>query len=1647
MDTKTIIVTVAYGQGHASYLVGKNVSFLFKKENSDEIAVRHVETNSFGQASITITKDDYLEPFDFWIAYVTHNNLEKNTGTYDFTTTASTITFYPDEIGNIGISKLTIFEDRLSTKNGDLYVKFFKEGLLLDTYHDTLTVDGSHEPNCVINSDSVPALSSAGTVVYYVYYGSYEAEQNGMEFQLSGETGNMYYLQFSYKKNPGFYFNLTFLFLDAFQENNLLGSSINLYGTGNDSQYSYTINPPETFYAISGVSTGRDIRVSGTTNSTSYTFSNLTQPIDITANNTGFAKVLFTRDRPYAVYIPRIYDTFSELESPRDFNLKNTKVTLYNSSNQFIASAFTMSLDNETILVSTCALSLSATYKIEAKKWHYDTVKMNCRIGRPFNYYAYGGHYLHILKNTGAYTGDTGFVSYKKLKAITLEREEDVCMTARELNDYKNSFSGIDQQVLNDIDDDGESGYCQGIRKVVPSMQKTYQQAVNEENLAEFKKKYISPLHTISLDAQTSYTLPHELENEEDIRPTASYNDVHIEPYTKYGDDSKHCYVLDECIIPETTGDTEGYLTFYTIGNESEIILTKQGFPYEISLEFNYDSDGWANYTIGTPIHLYENENVKFRAKPNTILPPNFSKSENDYYQFNVSAKTYVKGNIKYLLNGNLNNAVTSTTSNYCFYRMFFRQEELRMLNFNDLKITFENAHDYSFSEMFEGCNNLKYGSDMSSITTAGGHAFERMYKDCVRLEKAGSLSGLINIEDSACKEMFFNCKNLKFAVSFGFTTSSTIGTSGCCSMYEDCESLNSTPLLTSIKHYNANYCCAKMFKGCKNIQIMQPIQSTEVGIASFYAMFSGCTNLVTSSLILNEEVDTYAGTASVEVSGCSHMYIGCTNLNSGAFRLQLEQLNDCCYQYMFYDCVKLKNSQISTLPAEKIPNYGYYYMFYNCQSLDDLKDIISESASTIGKYGCAYMFAYCKSLNFLVGTRVEQHLGPYILTKKYVVLSATDIGEGAYNHMFYNCDSLTSPSNIIICATTLNNHACASMFEECDKIVSVVDLSNITKIGYKSCYAMYKNSGQYLSHTKFGVKNYTYNDFVKKAFVIQNDYNLYFEDENTNNSYSVCTYPEYMDTGAYNNYTLSLLTNKASFSAIRGSASTITELPSEGNINGDIYTVNGQKYIWYEDRFCRLLSPIGTLPSPTYPTYQTYDVITVTGNSQYQTYILINDWIPIDLGASDYISNTFENMFYGSNVIIASMRINTRDLFGPHAFEYMFSNCKCLETGPELCDAAYFDAHPEIWRNVAECAFDHSFSDCTYLTNNLYISGHSFNKPYLIIGTYGRFSCRSMYENCYNLKHYTSVHPYGENGVSHACFQRMFANCFSLPEFEKLALSGCTNMKQDCYQQMFFKCESLKVAPKLPATTLYSGCYSYMFHKANSYSGTVSATYTYTAKKTIQRFYNPIDGYYFPNQTVYQTTGSSTFSENYYSDGYAYSHGGVNNVPTEQSRLSYIDGYAFSRVQDSISNLMAVNIPTVYRVKYEFGDDWVIIRNEDWSLHNGQTYVYSETGPNSVYRTGTTSVSYNYDTVVNFNFSHSSSTIVGVYDTGVNEISANFKGYNSEAALMPYTEQWVSCLKDSSSHKFYKNPNWNGVRGINGIPNLWTTYNYNSSP
>ena len=106
----------------------------------------------------------------------------------------------------------------------------------------------------------------------------------------------------------------------------------------------------------------------------------------------------------------------------------------------------------------------------------------------------------------------------------------------------------------------------------------------------------------------------------------------------------------------------------------------------------------------------------------------------------------------------------------------------------------------------------LTTAADMSSVTTIGDSGCTSMYQGCTSLTSAADMPSLTTIGDYGCSEMYAGCTSLTTAADMPSLT--TIGDWGCNSMYSSCFNLASAvnmPALTVIGDYG----CVNMYRHC----------------------------------------------------------------------------------------------------------------------------------------------------------------------------------------------------------------------------------------------------------------------------------------------------------------------------------------------------------------------------------------------------------------------------------------------------------------------------------------------------------------------------------------------------------------------------------------------------------------------------------------------------------------------------------------------------------------------------------------------------------------------------------------------------------------------------------------------------------------
>jgi len=136
-----------------------------------------------------------------------------------------------------------------------------------------------------------------------------------------------------------------------------------------------------------------------------------------------------------------------------------------------------------------------------------------------------------------------------------------------------------------------------------------------------------------------------------------------------------------------------------------------------------------------------------------------------------------------------------------------------------------------------------------------------------------------------------------------------------------------------------ANF-CRDMFLNCTGITYcpVDELPATDVYLHSYWAMFKGCTNMITVPTI---GATNYNGDASFE-----EMFSGCTSITT-APELPETDIYAWCYNKMFLGCTSLVNAPV--LPATTLKTNCYQNMFNGCTSLQTITCL----ATSISASGC----------------------------------------------------------------------------------------------------------------------------------------------------------------------------------------------------------------------------------------------------------------------------------------------------------------------------------------------------------------------------------------------------------------------------------------------------------------------------------------------------------------------------------------------------------------------------------------------------------------------------------------------------------------------------------------------------------------------
>lgn len=358
----------------------------------------------------------------------------------------------------------------------------------------------------------------------------------------------------------------------------------------------------------------------------------------------------------------------------------------------------------------------------------------------------------------------------------------------------------------------------------------------------------------------------------------------------------------------------------------------------------------------------------------------------------------------------------------------------------------------YAFARLFAGCEGLISAKDLVLPKNTMAFCYAEMFADCRNLTEGPSLPAT-RLTEGCYNGMFYRCKNLTISPSL---PAKSLAKSCYSHMFSGCAKLTTPPELPAIDL--TDYCYQGMFAG-SGLTKSPELPAEVIPLNAYYAMFSGCQDLVSIGTINARKTVFYPNNihpndghlggmfsyctslkefpdlllTTLNKKCCQGMFEGCTNLTK-APGLPATILSDSCYEGMFSECTSLSKAPV--LPATNLASLCYANMFSGCTSLVEAPVL---PAKELGDYCYKSMFEGCTSLKTapnLPATSMTR--GCYYrmfaecssLQKAPDVLPAMSLAESCYEEMFYNCRYLTTAP--VLPAISLAKSSYSKMFTSC---------------------------------------------------------------------------------------------------------------------------------------------------------------------------------------------------------------------------------------------------------------------------------------------------------------------------------------------------------------------------------------------------------------------------------------------------------------------------------------------------------------------------------------------------------------------------------------------------------------------------------------
>jgi hypothetical protein len=550
-------------------------------------------------------------------------------------------------------------------------------------------------------------------------------------------------------------------------------------------------------------------------------------------------------------------------------------------------------------------------------------------------------------------------------------------------------------------------------------------------------------------------------------------------------------------------------------------------------------------------------------------------------------------------------------------------------------------------------------------------------------------------------------------------------------------------------------------------------------------------------------------------------MFYGCESLTT-APALPATDLAKECYRHMLaYTSI----TYAPALPATTLESGCYSCMFQGCSSLTSAPEL----PATIMKGNCySYMFDDCFSLTSapeLPATKLAPQCYSYMFygCESLTIapaLPATTSADSCYSSMFQGCTSLKSAP--LLPATTLATGCYMDMFNGCTSITKAPDLNAI--VLSRDCYANMFYGCSKLNSVKMFAMNIGENSLHNWLYGVSSSGTLtkrvelvslssgssgipinWVIKENGVAPSLINTQNVYVDF----NYKDGIIRpNKKSHLLLSSfTQQQLISLQPECNIRVDLY------YTSQSNSVSNLTLKRGKYLW-RYNRKLESILMEIDSTANYaKNYVIVitNIYLPEDGGYYYYNQNNIKEPFVEKDWLRITSREDNNIITLTKDIKYSINKnyWKTLSAGSSITvdknDIVYFKGTALQNKFKVTKAFDVSGNVMSMIYDNDFVN---------VISLANKTNAfRQLFINCKTLINAQNLKLPAKT-LSTSCYSYMFKGCSELITTPTLS---ATTLAQSCYMGMFSGCISLTKPPVLPATTLTPQCYSSMFSSCTS--------------------------------------------------------------------------------------------------------------------------------------------------------------------------------------------------------------------------------------